>query len=108
MELTSIKKSSTHFQTLSMSSVPSQGSWKVLLNAVSAMLTETGLSSRKGTHSHCRETPRRIEHLYWRPEKTNTDANSSMRSPETNQCFCLYLKTLTKLKKVRASWMTSV
>lgn len=46
IQLTIIRNSSIHFQTSSLFSVPSHGSWKVLLKAVSAMLTDTGLVSK--------------------------------------------------------------
>lgn len=55
LKLTSIKKSSIHFQMLSWSRVPIQGSWKVWLNAVWAMFVEVGLRSRKGIHNHCKQ-----------------------------------------------------
>lgn len=47
--LASIKKSSIHFQILSLFRVPTQGSWKVWLKAVSAMFTDVVLRSAKGT-----------------------------------------------------------
>lgn len=60
--LTSIKKSSIHFQTLPLSKVPTQGSWNVWLKAVLAMLTEVLLSRRKGTHSHWKQSNEYKDH----------------------------------------------
>lgn len=54
IQLTSIKKSSIHVQTSPWSRVPTQGSWKVWLKAVWTMFVAEGLSSRKGTHNHCK------------------------------------------------------
>lgn len=53
-QLASIKKSSIHFQILSLFRVPTQGSWKVWLKAVSAMFPDVVLRSAKGTH-HCKQ-----------------------------------------------------
>lgn len=54
--ITSIKKSSIHLQTMSFSREPSHGSWKVWLKAVWTMFRDEELSRRKGTHSHWNDT----------------------------------------------------